>query len=385
MAMRGARFARVALGLAWLACGVGCTAAAQGPRGPETPEPGDEPRVDAAPAPAPRPAPAPTPAAPDASSTAIGPADAAPEAAPPSPAPADASLPRPLDAAAPSPPSTGPVSHRFLKGFSGGGSVAIVGKNGEIEWEIAVAEHEANDAWLVPGGNVLFAFKSGCREVNPAKQTVWEFRSAAGAETHSCQPLPDGNILVGESRADGTSFLYEMTHEKKIVRTVTIKNGGGSHNQFRQVRKTPEGTYLVVQQRGGGKAQEVDAEGKILRTFPCGRFVAIRLPDGNTLIACGDEHKVIEVDRMDRVVWQVDENEIPGNRLGFVAGLQRLANGNTVICNWAGHSGLDTQPLVFELTRDKKLVWQLKDKRLDMISTIEILDPEAAVDGVMLR
>ena len=79
------------------------------------------------------------------------------------------------------------------------------------------------------------------------------------------------------------------------------------------------------------------------------------------------------------------ENDIPGNRLGFVAGLQRLANGDTVICNWSGHSGLDDQPQVFELTRDKKLVWELKDKRLDKISTIEILDPEAAVSGVMLR
>jgi hypothetical protein len=103
------------------------------------------------------------------------------------------------------------------------------------------------------------------------------------------------------------------------------------------------------------------------------------------LIACGDEHRLVEVDPMDRVVWEVKENDIPGNRLGFVAGLQRLANGNTVICNWSGHSGLDSQPLVFELTRDKKLVWQVTDKRLNKISSIEILDPEAAVDGVMLR
>jgi hypothetical protein len=282
-------------------------------------------------------------------------------------------------------PPSGPVAHRFLKGFSGGGSVAIVAKDGTIEWELPVAEHEANDAWLLPGGNVLFGFKTGCREVNPAKQVVWELRAPGGAETHSCQPLPDGKILVGQSRADGTTVVQEVNREKQVLLTFTVQQGGGTHNQLRQLRKTPAGTYLLSQQRGDGKAREVDASGKVLRTFPCGQFVAIRLPDGNTLIACGDQHRVIEVDRADQVVWEVKENDIPGNRLGFVAGLQRLANGNTVICNWSGHSGLADQPQVFELTRDKKLVWQLEDKRLDKISTIEILDPEAAVDGQVLR
>jgi Mal s 1 allergenic protein-like len=349
----------LAVGCLW---GIACAA-------PGVPRPPIEPEPDAAGAADP-----PRPAAPDAA--AIPPPDVAPASLEPDAA---------VDPDAPPMTPAGPVAHRFLKGFSGGGSVAIVGRDGTIEWEMPVAEHEANDAWLLPGGNVLFGFKTGCREVNPAKQVLWEFRAAGGAETHSCQPLPDGNILVGESRADGTTVVQEMNRAKEILRMFTVQQGGGTHSQLRQLRKTPEGTYLLSQQRGGGKAREVDASGKVLRTFPCGQFVAIRLPDGNTLIACGDDHRVIEVDRQDQVVWEVKENDIPGNRLGFVAGLQRLANGNTVICNWSGHSGLDDQPQVFELTRDKRLVWELKDRRLDKISTIEILDPEAAVGGVMLR
>jgi hypothetical protein len=315
---------------------------------------------------------------PDARATPVDAAAPAPDAAPTvDEAPPDA---------APMPPlSSAPVAHRFLKGFSGGGSVAIVGRDGKIEWELPIPDHEANDAWLVPNGNVLFAFKTGCREVTPAKQTVFEFHAATGAEIHSCQPLPDGKILVGESGGDGISRLYEVTHEKQLLRTIEVQSGGGSHNQLRQIRKTPEGTYLVSQQRGGGKARELDATGKVLRTFPCGQFVAIRLPDGNTLLACGDEHRIVEVDRTDQIVWEVKETDIPGNRLGFVAGLQRLPNGNTVVCNWSGHSGLDNQPQVFELTRDKKLVWQVMDKRLDKISSIEILDPETDVGGQVLR
>jgi hypothetical protein len=71
------------------------------------------------------------------------------------------------------------------------------------------------------------------------------------------------------------------------------------------VRKTPAGTYLVTYQRAGARAEEYDGTGSLLRTFPCGRYVGIRLPDGNTLIACGDDHRIIEVDATDKIVWEV--------------------------------------------------------------------------------
>ncbi len=87
-----------------------------------------------------------------------------------------------------------------------------------------------------------------------------------------------------------------------------------------------------------------------------------------------DGHRVIEVDPQDRVVWEVKQDDIPGNALGFVAGLQRLPNGNTVICNWSGHGGAKDQPQVFEITRDKKVVWEVRDPRLNLISSINILD-----------
>lgn len=276
------------------------------------------------------------------------------------------------------------VAHRFLKSGCDSKSVAIVATDGRIEWEYPITD-ETSDSWLLPNGNVVFAFSRGVREVTPAKTTVWEYLVPAGAQTHSCQPLANDLFLIGEAHDDGTSFLYEMGRDKKISKTITIKTTDSAHNNFRQVRKTPAGTYLVTQQRTGGQAQEYDGTGKLLRTFPCGRFVGVRLPDGNTLIACGDDHRVIEVDPADKIVWEIKENDIPGNKLLFAAGLQRLANGNTVIANWSGHAGDPSQPQLFEITRDKKVVWQVKDPNLNLISSVTILDPEAAVDGVLLR
>jgi len=277
----------------------------------------------------------------------------------------------------------GPVSHRFLNGFSDKGMLAIVNPDGTHAWDYTIAQAEANDAWLLPNGDVVLAFIAGAREVTPAKQTVWQYMAPAGAEVHSVQPLPGGLFLIGESHSDGTSFLYEMDKTTTISHTVKVTLGGGSHGQFREVRKTPQGTYITSQLNG--KAMEWDANGARLNTYPCGSFVGIRLPDGNTLISCGDDHRLIEVNPQNAIVWQVGQNDIPGNTLFFVAGLQRLPNGNTVVCNWPGHAGGSAQPQVFEITRDKKVVWQVRDASLGWISNIEILDPAATFNGTPLR
>jgi len=268
------------------------------------------------------------------------------------------------------------VSHRFLKSGSGAGSIALVAKDGTVEWDYPMPG-ESNESWLLPNGNIFFAFRSGVREVRPDKSTVWEFPAPKGSEIQGCQPLGENLFLVAESRPDGVTALYEMDRTGKISKTVELKLGGDSHSQVREVCKTPQGTYLACQQRNGGKAMEFDAEGTLQRTFVSGRFVAERLPNGNTLIGCGDDHRVIEVDPQDKIVWEVNQNDIPGITLGFAAGVVRMANGNTVICNWGGHGGVSKdQPFVFEITPEKKVVWEVKDPKMNLISCIRILNED---------
>ncbi|HEV3031914.1 MAG TPA: hypothetical protein VG319_09745 [Polyangia bacterium] len=283
----------------------------------------------------------------------------------------------------------GAVTHRLLSSVSDKGILAIVAADGHIEWQYDVLPlgGEANDAWLLANGDVAFAYVKGAQELTPAKNVVWKYAAPAGSEVHTCQPLPNGNFLIGEAHDGGVGYLRELDGTGKVQSSVTINVGGGlaPHSQWREVRKTPQGTYLVTYLQLN-KAMEFDASGNKLREFACGQFVAIRLPGGNTLVSCGDDHRVIEVDPQDKIVWQVGENEIPGNTLGFAAGLQRLPNGNTIICNWPGHTGLATPPpQAFELTPDKKVVWQLNAAPLGWVSNVEILDPDAQVGGVVLR
>jgi len=215
----------------------------------------------------------------------------------------DAALDRSADASATSDAQAdgpqGKVAHRVLSSVSDQGPLAIVSKDGQIEWQYDVLTlgGEANDAWLLPNGNVVFAHKSGARELTPAKEVVWSYAAPAGSEVHSCQPIAGGHYLLGEAHDGGIGQLREVDSSGKVLSTVTVNAPSAlpAHGQFREVRKTPQGTYLVTYLQID-KAMEFDEQGKPLRTFACGSFVAIRLPDGNTLISCGDAHRVIEVD-----------------------------------------------------------------------------------------
>lgn len=289
----------------------------------------------------------------------------------------------PAPAAAAPVPVTG-VSHPFICADYGNGKVRVVSAEGKVAWEYPAPG--CQDVWLLPGGNYFFSHAHGAIEVTPDKKVVWEYKAPAGAEVHTCQPLPGGSVFICEC---GTSRLIEVGRDGTITKEIKIETATrGAHGQYRVARKLLNGNYLVAF-TGERLVREFDGQGKTLRTIkvPGNPYGALRLPGGNTLIACGDGHKLIEVDPQDKVVWQVEENELPGHPLRFVAGLQRLPNGNTVVCNWGGHGHVGGQPQVFEVTPEKKVVWQVSDwTTLKTISGIQLLDVKGDVTkGEILR
>ena len=287
-------------------------------------------------------------------------------------------------AAEPGPTPKGPVSHPFLCADYGQSKVFLVSAAGKITWQYAAPQ--CQDAWRLAGGNVLLSHLRGVVEVTPEGKVAWEYRGGPNVEIHTCQPLPGGLVLVAEC---GTCRVLEIDRQGKIVRQFPFQTTTQNvHAQIRHCRKTPAGTYLVAF-TGEGIVREFDGRGKIVRTIPTPGcpYLALRLPNGNTLIACGDLHKLIEVDRHDKVVWQLDENDVPGNPLRFVAGVERLPNGNTVVSNWGGHGHVGQQPQIFEVTRDKKVVWQVfDDQQFGTISNVQVLDVEGdPAKGGLLR
>lgn len=278
------------------------------------------------------------------------------------------------------------TTHPFLCTDSYAGKVAEVSADGTIQWEYSCAHPQ--DCWALANGDFLFCHKGGAIEMNRDKKIVWEFKAGENTEIHACQPLPDGNVLVVEN---GPCRLVEIDRAGKIAKQIQLKLPPASiaiHDQFRGVRKTSAGHYLVCR-KGEHQVEELDRDGKSLRLIPVPGDVheALLLPDGHLLVTCGDGHKVVELDAALKIVWELNENDIPGNPLRLMAGCQRLPNGNTVFCNYVGHGHVGEQPHVFEITRDKKLVWSFSDPvHFKTINQIQLLDVKGDVTmGEILR
>ena len=279
------------------------------------------------------------------------------------------------------------AQHPFICTDSAAGTVAVVSTNGEIEWEYKCTAPQ--DCWRLPDGNYLFCHVHGAIEMTPDKKIVWEYKSGTNTEVHACQPLPDGRVLVVEN---GPSRIIEVDREGKIAKEIKLVPPPPNvhlHDQFRGVRKTSDGHYFICR-KGEHIVEELDGDGKSLRQIkvPGDVHEVVPLPNGHLLIDCGDGHKIIELDASEKVVWELNENDLPGNPLRLMAGCQRLPNGNTVFCNWLGHGHTgNAQAHVFEITPDKKVVWEFADHvHFKTINQIQLLDVSGDVTkGEILR
>jgi hypothetical protein len=259
------------------------------------------------------------------------------------------------------------------------GRVALVNAKGEIEWEHKV-RGTSHDIHLLPSGNyLLHADVAKVIEVTPDKKEVWSYQARpkegykGKVEVHAFQRLADGNTMVAES---GNGRLVEVDPSGKIVKEIPLTlDKPNAHSDTRMVRKLDNGHYLVCHE-ADGKVREYDPAGKVVWTYTldlAGRpaspghgveghgtsvYGAIRTPSGNTLIACGNGNRVIEVTPEGKTVWAVEQKDLPGVTLAWVTTLHLLPNGNVIIGNC--HAGPDN-PQLIEVTRDKQVVWQFKD------------------------
>jgi hypothetical protein len=266
------------------------------------------------------------------------------------------------------------VSHSFVCTDYTQGKVFIISAEGKVNWEYPA--ENCNDIWILPNGNLLFNTGKGVKEVTRSKKVVFSYESES--EIYACQRLSNGNTFIGEC---SSGRLLEVSPEGKIVKEIKLlpDSINGGHGYMRNARKLKNGNYLVAHY-GLDKVCEYDSLGKKLMEIPItgGPHSVIRLPDGNTLIACSDHNgdpRVVEADKSGKIVWQLSKNELPGIELKFMTGMQYLPNGNFLLTNWLGHNQFGKAPHAFEITREKKVVWVYNDFTiLKTMSSIQLLD-----------
>jgi len=268
---------------------------------------------------------------------------------------------------------TGEVRHRFLA-CSYRGKVFIADKDGKIEWECKAPN--AQDVFMLEGDRVLFNTKRGAQivSVKDKNKILWEYKSKEKCEIHSCAPLKNGNVLISVS---GRSKVIEVDKAGKIAKEIKFaevsRHAGNSHVELRDSVKTAGGTYLIAFLLEGA-VREFDADSKVIRTIktdfikPKGVSSIQVLKNGNLLIGGGYGKNAIEIDKDNKIVWSLEEKDIKGLIMGYVATAKRLENGNTLVSLYHGSYAF------FEITRDKKIVWSIKGGPLKATTAIEYLD-----------
>ncbi len=236
---------------------------------------------------------------------------------------------------------------------------------------------EYDDIWMLSNGNVLFTRMQYIAEITPEKKVVWRYDAPAGTEIHACQPIGKDKVLFIVNGlpprlmvVNKNTRAIEVNH---VLPAISLTDTKTVHAQFRRVRYTSKGTYLIPFLEMN-RVVEYDRNFRKVWSYVIPTpWAAIRLKNGNTLIT--DERDVLtrEVTPQGRTSWELTKADIPARFwYGNAQSVTQLANGNTVVCSRGGdHYG----PQLVEVTPQKKVVWVLQDwQHFGPATAVQFLD-----------
>jgi len=229
----------------------------------------------------------------------------------------------------------------------------VDGKGGATAWSDI-----AYDGCRLPSGHYLCSSHEWVREIAPDGKITWEYRVRKPVELKTCVPLPDGDVMTTDA---GTQELVRLA-KGRVIKRVPIPSATTAtpHNRYNLLRRTPAGTFLLAM-RAEKAFIEIDESGKELwrHQVPDLPVVAERLANGNTLMSW--RGGLLEVNPDHELVWEFKAADIEDFKVLIFGGFHRFENGNTLIANsdWHYHDAKEAAVQLFEVTRDKKVVWKL--------------------------
>lgn len=280
---------------------------------------------------------------------------------------------------------TGKIEGKVLT--AGSRSVMILDPAGKVAWEHKTRSLP-HDTWMLENGNVLYADEATVTEVTPDQKIVFEYKPAPnkGGGAFACQRLENGNTLVGEN---STGRVLEVDRQGKVVFELKVQPyKAGDHHNMRMARKLKNGNYLVCHS-GAKVVREYTPQGKVVREFQLDNiaFSAVRTPQGTTLVGAID--RIVEFGADGKVVWEFKNTDLPGVTISNITGIHLLPNGNVAAGVYRAYDKAGRGTGLFEITRDKKLVWRYANpaaKGEGTMMPIEMLTAEGKkMAGEMLR
>ncbi|RFC44424.1 MAG: hypothetical protein DVB28_001073 [Verrucomicrobia bacterium] len=280
-----------------------------------------------------------------------------------------------------------PITHSYV---SFGAATEIISDKGELLWKYPAS---TRDGWVLPSGNLLLTLSKnkdypggGVIEVTRDMKVVFEYKGTQ-AEVNTAQALANGNIVLTEAGVNPR--LLEIDRSGKTIVEFPLQcQSTNAHMESRMTRKLENGNYLVPQLLDK-VVREYTKEGKIVWEFKTPDepkdswpFTAIRIPNGNTIVNLTHGNSVVEVDPAGKIVWQCSNADLP-DTFKDPCGAQWLPNGNIVVASYAAKG--DAIKL-FEINREKKIVWSRRDGKTHGIHEFQILDTNGKpLEGTLYR
>jgi hypothetical protein len=246
---------------------------------------------------------------------------------------------------------------------AGNNRVQILSPACEIVWQYPAKL--VHDVWMLPSGNVLFADGESVTEVTLDKKVVFQYKSALqkGGGTYACQRLADGKTVVGEN---STGRILELDADGKVTFEMpTLPYKAGDHHNMRMVRKLANGNYLVCHS-GARLVKEYTPQGKVVwENKAPGKlaFAAVRTARGTTLVSSLEQ--IIEWDAAGKKVWEFTNHDIEDVTITNMTGMHLLPDGSLVVGCYQAYTKDGQGCGLFEISRDKKLVWRYSNPKAD--------------------
>lgn len=275
------------------------------------------------------------------------------------------------------------ITHSFL---ACGQSTYIMGEDGKKSWTYPA---NTRDGYVLDDGTIILTLSRSKQhgggaviKIDPdgVESLIWK---GTQSEVNSAHPTKDGTFVITE--AGENPRLIEVSDSGEVVHEFPLACQKGNHHmQTRMARKLPDGTYLaphlldfaVFHYAADGVVLgklDTTVAGDTERAIHTWPFTAIRHGEGHTLVCCTHGNRVVDFDSNGEIVWTLTNDDLPGDWLQDPCGAQVLPNGNVVITSYAAGRADQYAPKMFEVKRDKQVVWRYTDGQKTGIHHFQIL------------